>query len=297
MPDFVSHHLFGDRLTPPPAAAAHPALFCWGLQGPDLFFYRKVLQGSPYHAVGSMLHDTNTVALLEGLADYCRGLSADARPMAEAYLYGFAAHYALDSTVHPYVFAQQARMTAEQPQLSPAGAHALIECDMDADLYSYLLHGSVCNFRPATCYTLTEAEKKALGALYTHILYGVYGTLMAPGEVIAAMRDTLAVQTLLFSGSPLLRGAAGLLDATKGRGSRYYSGHVKGRQPQWDSLNLGHTCWHNPWSDELQRDSVPELAGVAAERYDRLVQLLCRNVGGALLVIPAELDFSGRPLQ
>lgn len=296
MPDFVTHHLFGDKLNPPPAAAAHPALFRWGLQGPDLFFYRKVLQGSPHHAVAATLHESKTAALLEGMADYCRGLPEDTRPMAEAYLYGFAGHYALDSAVHPYVYAQQACMVAQQPRMTPGAAHSLIECDMDADLYSYLLHGLVCSFCPADHYTLSVPEKKALGALYTHILYSVYGTLMAPGEVVASMQDTLAVQSLLFSGSRLLRGAAGLLDATKGLGSRHYSSHVKGRQPQWDSLNLGHAPWCDPWTEEPRSESVLDLVETAAERYSRLVQLLRRNVGGALLAIPAELNFSGRAL-
>lgn len=296
MPDFATHHIFGERLDPPVAAVKHRNLYLWGLQGPDFFFYRGVLSGSPHHKTGSRLHNERVEQLLSAMASYCFKLSGEEQELAEAYMYGFAAHYALDSTVHPYVFAQQRRIQGEQPRLAEGAVHSLIESDMDADLYSLIYRDSVCKFDPFKKYALDDKSCKAVGAMYTCLLYEVYQSLLSPAVVIAALQDTLRIQKLLFSGSTTLHAAARLLDNTKGRGSRYFSSHVKGTQPQWDSLNLSEAHWTNPWTDEESCYSVPQLMDEAEELYNRLVGVLERNAHGALLRVPADKDFSGNPL-
>lgn len=297
MPDFATHHLFGDKLELPAAAAAYPALFHWGLQGPDLLFYRKALQGAPYHTTGGRMHEEATAALFAAMSDYCGQCAGEEKRRAEAYMYGFAGHYALDSTCHPYVFWQQQRLAAENPKASAAALHCGIESDMDMDIFGYLQGRSACTLDLEGGYKMPADCQKTVGAFYTHLLYKVYHLLVSPAEIVAALQDTLALQKLLFSGNKLLLGAARALGTLQGKGGDYYAAHLKGRQPRWDSLNLNQHSWENPWNGQPSQQSVPQLMDAAAERFHQLCGALERNAAGARLPIPISMDFSGKELQ
>lgn len=297
MPDFATHYLFGERLELPAAAKEYPALYRWGLQGPDLLFYRKVLMGgSPYHQTGNRMHNDSTERLFASMVHHCRESEGPKKTRLEAYLYGFAGHYVLDAAVHPYVFAQQRRLEGETSGISPSALHGQIESDMDADLYG-TLHGRLVRTLPVgELYALDGVGQQTVGDCYTHLLFEVYQVLIAPREIAASVRDMLMVEKLVFSGSPVVAGIAGLLDLTKGRGSNQYSSHLKGSQPQWDSLNLDGATWTDPWTGQERRESVLDLMDVAAEQYCRLVSVLERNARGAMLPMPVDRDFSGKSL-
>lgn len=296
MPDFAAHFLFGEQLAPPRSAQRWPALFNLGLQGPDIFFFRKAVSGaSPYHEIASRLHKESCGRFLESMSAYCRRLSGQQQELAEAYMFGFAGHYCLDSVAHPYVYYWQRQMEAKKPGLTASTLHSQIESDIDADIYASTYGVSVCKLNITANYRLSPLEESALGALYTHLLYEVYQLLVAPGEIIAAARDMLAAQKLLFSGSRLIAGAAAALDKIHGNG-QVFSAHIKGRQPKWDSLNLDKTDWKNSWTGETSDESFPELTERAARKYSRLVSVLERNAGGAMLPVEVDCDFSGNPL-
>lgn len=296
MPDFAMHHLFRELLNPPQPARDYPALYNWGLHGPDLLFYRKAVSAAPHRALGIRMHKESTSQLLQSMASYCRSLTDETHDMACAYMYGFAAHYALDSTIHPYVNSCKSVIQERRPELSPDSVHALIETDMDTDYHRMVTGRSISEFKPFSEYQMSEKEQRSLGALYTHLLYNVYSVLLSPREVIASAKDALSVQRLLYSDSALLMQTAKLLDRSKGKGSRFFSAHIKGKQPQWDSLNLDNTPWADPYSLSERTESVPELVEMARERYRSLVSVMERNAGGALLAISVNTDFAGKPI-
>ncbi|MEG1777597.1 MAG: zinc dependent phospholipase C family protein [Angelakisella sp.] len=294
MPDFATHQLFGESLELPAAAAAHPALFRWGLQGPDILFYRKVITGgSPYHKLGSRMHEEQTARLFSAMLAYCRQSEGEQQAQAQSYLYGFAGHYALDSTVHPYVYFHQNKCVEENPKLHPGGVHCRIESDMDTDIYAYLHGGGVTDLDPSEGYELTKGEEQTLGALYTYMLYEVYHILITPKEVAASVRDTTTVQKLLYGGSETVMSAATIMDKLM-KQQGIFTGHLKGKQPRWDSLNLDGARWSNPWTGEESRESVPQLMDRAAERLTELLAVLTRNAAGAVLPLPIGLNFSGK---
>lgn len=297
MPDFATHHLFWELLELPAAAKKYPALTHWGLQGPDPLFYRKALLGkSPHHRAGNRMHEEQTNAFLCAMVAYCRHLHGDARERAEAYLFGFAGHYCLDAVAHPYVFFHQAQMLEKSPQKRAGVVHSQIENDIDMDIYGHQKHASACTLSPGEAYHLTPDEEKTLGALYTQLLYEVYQIFLPPGEVIASFRDMLFIQKLVFSGSRTILGLAGVLDTIAGPQHEYFSCRLKGSQPQWDSLNLAQSRWQNPWQDVESNESFPQLMARAAEKYRQLAVILERNLGGAALDIPTDVNFSGKPV-
>lgn len=296
MPDFATHQLFGESLETSEAVEKHKSLFNWGLQGPDILFYRKVITGkSPYHKLGSRMHEEHTVRLFRAMAAYCMQAQGEQRDCAEAYMRGFVGHYAMDSTIHPYVLYHQHRRVEATPHLAPGGVHCAIESDIDTDLYTYLHGRPVTTLDPARGYKLTAVEAQTVGALYTHLLYDAYRVLITPKEIGAAIKDTTAVQKLLYSGSGAVMGTAAALDRVM-KQQGIFTGHIKGKQPQWDSLNLGGEPWENPWTGKQSRESIPQLMDRAADSYEALVSVLCRNAAGALLPIPIRINFSGKAI-
>ena len=110
--------------------------FLLGNQGPDPLFY-VVLNPlyAPAVRLGSLMHKADPAELLPAFKQAAAGFSEDQEAIARAYVLGLAAHWRLDRTVHPFVYAQQYQLcNAGVEGLGPAQGHevhALIESELD----------------------------------------------------------------------------------------------------------------------------------------------------------------------
>ena len=272
MADFAAHHLFGEQaLRVFPAAvqqiaAAHPACFHWGCQGPDPLFYRKLLCGSPLHKLGNRMHGENTGALFAALARAVQALSGEGHEIAAAYFFGFVCHYALDSELHPYVYCRQEQIRAADGKLSTSAVHCQIESDIDFLLYERVRHLPVTSFEPEDFYILEPTEKAVLAVLLHTVLRRVYGADVPTGELRGAFDEMLSWESFLYSESRTVYRAARRLERLLGRGA-LLTGHMKLERPAWDALNDAHAPWHNLWSPGQPRsESVIDLFGLARIR-------------------------------
>lgn len=269
MADFVSHHLFGEQTCAVfPAsvqalAQRRSACFYWGCQGPDPLFFRKILLGSPLHKLGNRMHSERTDELFAALARAVHSLSGDAHEIAAAYFYGFLCHYALDSTIHPYVYCRQEQIRAVDAQLSASAVHCQIESDIDYLMYEGARHTQVTNFEPEEYYRLAAEEKAVLSVLMHAVLQAVYGADVPTHDLRRSFEEMLSWQTFLFSESRAVYCGAQRVERLLGRGA-LLTGHMKMGCPDWDALNLQRMPWRNLWKPaETQTHSVPELFGLA----------------------------------
>ena len=272
MADFVSHHLFGGQaLAVFPAsvqalAQAHPACFFWGCQGPDPLFYRKIWLGSPLHKLGNRMHSEKTDELFAALARGVHCLTDEAHRIAGAYFYGFLCHYALDSTIHPYVYCRQEQIRGTDERLSGSAVHCQIESDIDYLLYERIHHAPVTEFAPTLPYTLTVEEKAVLSVLLHAVLRHVYGETVPVRELRRAFDEMLIWERFLYSDSRAVYRGAQQIERLAGRGA-LLTGHMKVERPGWDALNEQHIPWCNLWrTEETRTESVPELFGLARIR-------------------------------
>ena len=272
MADLVSHHLFGSGTRSVLSASAQrpvdkwPACYYWGCQGPDPLFYRKIYLGSPLHSLGNRMHSQHTGRLFAALARTVHLLSDEAGEMAAAYFYGFLCHYALDSTMHPYVYCREEEFCAENARLNPSAVHSSIESDIDCLVYERAYHRPVTEFEPERHYTLAPEEKAVLSVVLHAVLLDVYGEDIPVRELRRSFDEMLAWECFLYSDSRAVYRGARTLETLTGRGA-LLTGHMKVEPPAWDALNLSHRPWHNPWTPgEERRDSVPELFALARIR-------------------------------
>ena len=111
MPAMIAHYLFAQRvfskLKKAGVTPEAPAMAAVGAQGPDIFFFHRVLPwepGTSFAKQGSLLHKISPAKLFEAFRAGINRASAEDRAAMTGYVQGFFCHYALDRAVHPFVY-------------------------------------------------------------------------------------------------------------------------------------------------------------------------------------------------
>lgn len=274
MPAILTHDLFGrdvlgdasDLLgivTPDERDA-----FLLGNQGPDPLFY--IVVDPLMHrwvTLGSVMHRARPAALLLAMREAAERLAGQERRIARAYAAGFACHWQLDSTMHPFVyFWQNGICSAGVPGLNEdAGSkvHAEIERDLDEMVLYSLTGRTVAQARPHEhALAASRAVMGAVDKLYSYAALWVYGRLLDQGAFAVALRDYRLVQRVFDSPSGRKRA---VLDAVeRAVTSSPFSlvnamSHRARTEKTSDFDNRGHGPWENPFTHEVSRESFWDL--------------------------------------
>ena len=168
MPDPVVHVSFGREvlasLPEEVREAVLPEPYTFALFGPDVWFLYKPL--GRHESRGRRMHTTKPGLFLMSLLRRAR-ISACRKEMF-SYLAGFMCHYALDSTVHPYVI----HITAEKyvfPRSHMSLEHALDAKVMQRDGFWGTKHPVTDNYFPRL--RLPDGMRADLDAVYQSV-YG-----------------------------------------------------------------------------------------------------------------------------
>lgn len=285
MPAFITHTLFGEELlgTLPPwlktLVEKNRESYTWGLQGPDILFYRRVKQGgSPLNKIGNRMHHEETDRLFSAMADYCasRREKGD-REAVLAYLVGFIGHHAADSTCHPYVYWLQEQMSRAFSPHWAGMAHHSIESDMDSTLYRLRYLRSVHGFDVTARFSKEDRVLAPIALLYASVLHTVYGLTVPPGEISMALREARGTYRVLVDPTGgILTGAVQVAEAFVGQMGAASS--FLRRDTYYDVLNLDHRPWYRLDTPAIQnRESVPDLLKLAGERARGMIEEAARG--------------------
>jgi len=266
MADFVSHYIMGAQASdlfhkiPRAVVRSCPEAFRWGLQGPDLMFFRKAIGGgSPLPGYGSRVHTEKTEELFHEFALTVSRLSGPMRETACAYFYGLICHYSLDSFLHPYVYFHQQKLAEKYPDKAASALHFQVETDIDMALYRRIFHRPIRDFDPRRVYAIPVVQRTVIAYLWHEVLLSVYDIDCPEAELLACFEDALSVNSLLYRGTWFLYPLSKIYESATGR-KGLLSTHIKFREPKWDCLNRSCSRWYNPDEPEHPRsDSVPEL--------------------------------------
>ena len=138
MPSAITHQLVAEEAEKLlPEGLQHiieraPDEYFLGCQGPDLFFFYRIGNKSEYN-LGKFLHRNRPYDVFRFFARLLSGeqsarfpaYSDEDRTRAYAYILGYIAHYATDSTFHPFVYNYMDKEGSEKR------VHQLIENDWD----------------------------------------------------------------------------------------------------------------------------------------------------------------------
>ncbi len=309
MADFTAHYIFADQvysaLSPlrREIVDCDPVAYNWGAQGPDLLFFRGALTGdSPLPGYGNVIHSEKPAPLFAHILELAR--KADntvVAPMLMSYLFGFICHYALDRVVHPYVFhlEQQQQKTSDLPRNT---LHAQIECDIDCDLYRHLYDRSVTEFDVFALYPLTTMMRCSISLFYKEILQNVYQIHAETSELEECFPAMINLTARLYDSTGFIMRSAGKVADLAARQKRKFSSHIKRDSSGWDSLNLRHRSWYNPWTpDDVKTASIPDLLQEAQTLAIQMIDALCdgltdKKAAKALVDLCGDIPFAnGEP--
>lgn len=272
MPDLTTHFLFGESiLTHLPEdlkqlITAHKNLFHYALQGPDMFFFHKVLTGpfvgmSNLPRCGRIMHRFRIKETFEFMQNYMlqKQDCELERDILRVYYLGYLGHYFLDKTVHPYVYFLTESVCKQHPKRTQRSIHARIESEFDFYFYQKFYEKPVASFPVREYFDVDGLTKNIIAKMIVQLLEDVYQEVTEVGEVMRCFDDMKNISSLLYDSSGILS------SITTGLGAVFpktldLTYQVKPVRVSGDALNLKHRQWNHPLNPENKsRKSVPEL--------------------------------------
>lgn len=250
MPALITHYLAAVRAADGLKARGIPfnrAVFLWGAQGPDFFYYHKPLNGQKsLKALGGILHKTEPEKLFLALRRYTEQCSLRDLSFVYSYCYGFLCHLALDCGAHPFVYFYQ-DVLAERLAEKPRYMHHKIEHNLDVIMLKGLEERSVTGFRIREalpfCPKGLKAAAKAMAFAVNEVCPDTQVTWQ---EIYAALRNHKKYENLLLSRHGRRRAIANWVEQKNQLGVSL-SCFVRPAEPErdFDYVNSAGRRWQN----------------------------------------------------
>ena len=274
MPAILTHDLFGRDVMDDASdllgfrTRDEKDAFLLGNQGPDPLFYLVIdplmHKWSP---LGNVMHDARPAKLLVAMREAAERLEGRERRLARAYVAGFACHWQLDSTIHPFVYHwQNGICSAGVPGLDESAAprvHAEIERDLDEMVLFSVTGQTVERYRPhSRALAASRAVLAAVDQVYFYVALWVYDRPIDPRTFSTAVHEFRLVQAAFDSPSGRKRAVLGGIErlVTREPFSLVRSmSHRARAELTSDFDNRGHGPWENPFTHEVSRASFWDL--------------------------------------
>ncbi len=288
MPAAAAHCFFGEKvlsfLPPSYQSIIQPEKnsFFFGCQGPDVLFYCHPLRRpNP----GTRMHREAAAEVFQALVFSCREQASSA---ALAYLFGFACHYALDSTAHPLIEAVTADRLSPRYCLTPSYAHRLCESDLDGWI---ITHYTGCPRNIYPIYKLLRSDSgfvPAAAGMLTFACRTALGVPAAPKDIRPAFSRMQRIQRMLHDPANRRRLPLRLAESLVGQ-TGFFSAMIPPVSPlPEDCPNLQHAPWRHP-DGSIRTDSYFELQNDAVKKALLLVAELNRCISGDPFSLSREL--------
>jgi hypothetical protein len=277
MPSLLTHQYFATKVMDVlkkdfPYLYDFYSVVTLGAQGPDpLFFYGMVpwrvrRNKNQIQSFGSALHNLNPNQTLLKLMET---VDAHSSPMWLSYVIGAISHYALDATVHPYVFFHTGFDTFGQLVPPFQSKHALFEVLLDvAVLQKYQLDRH--HYHPAVTLGVSDEQLAFISQQYGL----TYAKEMTPLSYRDAVKDMQRIYQFLFQAKPLKKF---LVKKIFGQHSMPYNlMHPKEITSIMERrlLNESHQPYKHPVSGLKLSDDMDQMIEIALKLFLQLVKLL-----------------------
>ena len=174
MPACVAHYQFGQDMLSRmdektrSCALAYKREYDWGQQGPDIFYYYKPYRRTRIRDYGAARHNEPAAGMFAPI------LAKPREKAALSYLLGLICHYALDKSIHPYIYAHSTGRYWHHRMEAAFDRHIIHARGLTAQRYLYLPSGGPDYEAMASLWPGVDAEtiRKCVGAerRVTHFL-------------------------------------------------------------------------------------------------------------------------------
>lgn len=271
-----------------------------GAQGPDILFFYNILKfwDNDYipNRLGEYMHKHK-------VNDFIRTAFISAKRSggaALAWIAGFVVHYAVDSTIHPFVYARTSNNDGSENILE----HLMLEAQFDT--WCYRSQGYKGIPRQAQCTkAITKVQKTNIAQLLSYACSEVYPEKMLSFEqAFESIGDMNRVISLLYSPFKIKHSIYSIIETLIRKPLIITSHEVAQKLPKYDFLNLNKDMWINPWEPLLRYHySLPELFDISVRKSTKYIQTTISyineelSIDDALLVFGNNSYISGLPLK
>lgn len=185
MPNLITHIVMGgEALKRLPVQIRETSEKCLeaytlGSIGPDFLFALREL-GLPPKRLPNRMHGYNQLETFEAIIAYLKEHPSE---ILSSYVLGLSVHYALDSTVHPYVYAMcEGRVRNMLDEISRSSTHSLIESALDEYVLERAGYKPTNSFKASKALKSSRAVRHEIGTLYERVIGPLYGVNITPDE-------------------------------------------------------------------------------------------------------------------
>ena len=307
MPAIFTHRLFAEDAASqlPDGIIANQEqrlAFYLANQGPDPFFYRwraPLSLGARVRGLGHAMHAAAPGPAFVALKDAVRHLPKADQPLGRAFGLGLLGHWCLDSTTHPFIYAEQADLIAADPE-ELAGmdsqVHAIIEAAIDSWLLWRRHQHTVLDEAPASDLRRTRRTDEVAGAILSSIALDACDVDLPPTEYGSAVDDMQFFYSFVEpAGSVRCRflGATECLLRHVAMPQTPFMAHEPTEATTCDYANTDRLPWKDPANAKASTASFEDLYGEALARFADVVPRYLEAEGDEIVAL-FPLNYSGR---
>lgn len=286
MPDFWSHILCGKEVKHNLIESSYKEIleeerkvFNIGALGGDFFMFHNFwpwMKNKKVRKISTLLHTSHTGDFFIYAAEYLKGYCGSEEDFKKlfAYISGFACHYALDRTIHPYVYYHSGKYDDKKPETNKFRFyHKRLESIIDTVLL-YEKEGIKSYNYPAHKFIyLGNKLPEAVTCFYVDVLKELYGINIQRNAVDDAYLDMVKVLKLLYDPMGvkvvLLKSIETLIGCRDMFSSAIYQNKVSFKK---DYLNRGHRVWNHPCCGvEKYNSSIDDLFDLSVAQGTEMV--------------------------
>ena len=207
-------------------------------------------------------------------------------------------HYLLDSTAHPFVYAQQNAICEAGVGLEDAGGdvHAVIESDIDSWLLWAYRHQTVSEHPVSLNLARTGRIERVAGAMVAQVAWQVFGLSIPANAYGGAVGDYELVYRVIDDGSGLRTDAIALVERIFRSHSRAQAlAHHDTTSDACAAANLSHHEWHDPYTGAPSSESFPDLFFSALDRWEAMAESYVKGDARALRAVTGKRNYDGEP--
>lgn len=284
MPNIITHTLFADEVSDLlglDVMLGRHQLFEIGGSGPDVLFFHGI---SPYKTpvvskfirqVGSELHEGHVNDFYKSaLNSIRREKNNQIRDDMIIYVCGHLCHWALDSTMHPYIFYKTG---FKRPR--SAWDHHRFESLMDALMLKYKRDETIQDYDVTKITRHKPFQARAMARIYIPAIKDIFDIDVRPYVIEEALQDWNDMQGVFRDKTG--RKIKGFQTLEKPLHlDNLFSGFAVPPVPEdnYDIFNLMHSEWQNPATEEVFTDSVLDLYEQAKRKAITAITLFLEAV-------------------
>ncbi|MCF0111432.1 MAG: zinc dependent phospholipase C family protein [Erysipelotrichaceae bacterium] len=251
----------------------HDKLYQFASNGPDLFFFYgfwpwvSKKEADTIKRYGSLLHTYLANELFTTLFAHVKESGNEEEI---ACVCGIICHWALDSTIHPFVYSVVGKGTKKNSM-----RHRQLERTWDGELL--VKRGMSRAYCPCDKLLRDETSLRPLHRLYDTVITELWQTKLPFDKFRKAVKDYDCLERLLYDPNQWKRPLLEFAETLVGR-KGYISTMIinqKNRIP-WDIRNAEGQKWVHPVTNEIHTESLEQLYDIATKKAVGLITLLER---------------------